>query len=146
MVDAALKRRRLQLVLLFLTFLAPLVGSWILYLNMDRLHLSTTNHGEFVKEPLALVFAGLPEPLTGGKLDQGYFNGRWSLVYLGGPQCAADCQQGLYATRQVRYALGEKMDSVQRLYLVVGTPTQPQPLHASHPDLTVADVSTPAGA
>jgi hypothetical protein len=146
MVEASLRRRRVTLLLLLLTFLAPLLGSWLLYINLDKVHLGTTNHGEFVQTPRALLFDGLPEPLTGGKLNQDYFNSRWTLVYVGGPECAADCQQGLYDTRQVRYALGDKMDSVQRLYLVDGAPAEPQPLHASHPDLTVAEVSSAPGA
>lgn len=141
MADEATRKNRRTILLLFLVFVAPLAASWLLYLNTDRLGLPTTNQGEFVKPPRALIYANLPLPLTGGSLASDYLsNHRWTLVYVGSPDCGADCEQALNVTRQTRLALGEQVDRVQRLYLVDGKPAKPGILEQDTA-LTVADAS-----
>jgi hypothetical protein len=119
----------------------PVLASWLLYLNAGRLGLPTTNQGEFMQPPRALAYRNLPLLLTGGSLAADYLNShRWTLVYLGGPDCSMDCQRALYVARATRLAMGEQADSVQRLYLVTGKPSAAETLQRD-PGLTVADVS-----
>ncbi|HEX5340564.1 MAG TPA: hypothetical protein VFX47_06755 [Gammaproteobacteria bacterium] len=139
------KSRRWLLLAMFLLFAAPLIAAWVLYLNINHWHFGTTNHGEFIKPPRQLVLTALPLPIAGGSLAPDYFKGRWTLVYIGSSVCSADCEGALYNTRQVRYAMGEKIESVQRLYLVDGTPANPDKLTRLHPDLTVADIASREG-
>lgn len=110
---AALKSNRRTLLLLLLVFLAPAVGSWLLYANVGHLHLSTTNKGEFVQPPRLLDGAGLGLP-------QDYFAHHLTLVYVSGAQCNADCRRALEVMRGTRLALGEQTAQVQRLYLSQG--------------------------
>lgn len=139
------KSRRWVLIGIFVLFATPLIAAWVLYLNINRWHFGSTSHGEFIKPPRQLSLTALPLPITGGTLSPDYFNGRWTMVYIGAPVCSADCEGALYNTRQVRYAMGQKIESVQRLYLVDGVPTNPDKLTRLHPDLTVANVASREG-
>ena len=125
------KKNRLTLLALLLVFLVPFLGAYWLYLHPGSVDLGTTNNGEFV-QPARLLDA------TGIDLPKDYLTShKWTLVYLGGTQCDADCEMALLTMRQTRLALGEKFDLVQRLYLVDGKPTS----RAPEAGLAVADVS-----
>lgn len=127
-------------------FVIPVVAAWVLYLNIDSAHLGTTQHGEFVQPARALQVAPLPLPMASGTLAANYFdNGRYTLVYMGGAFCNPDCEEALILTRQTRIAMGPKIESVQRLYLVDGAPANPTKLMRQQPDLTVASVAGTAG-
>ncbi|HET7922225.1 MAG TPA: hypothetical protein VFM15_05665 [Gammaproteobacteria bacterium] len=139
------KSRRWLLVVLFLLFAAPLIAAWVLYLNINRWHFGSTSHGEFIQPPRQLALPTLSLPIAGGTLAADYFKGRWTLVYVGPSHCDPDCSGALYNTRQVRYAMGKKIEAVQRLYLVDGKPADAERLTRLQPDLTVADVSGRAG-
>ncbi|MGH8378265.1 MAG: hypothetical protein ACRER7_04860 [Gammaproteobacteria bacterium] len=139
------KKPWILIAILFAVFVLPVVVAWILYLNINSLHFSTTQHGEFITPPRALSMATLPLPLTGGTLAPDFFKGRFTLVYMSAAVCNPDCEEALMLTRQTRVALGQKIESVQRLYLVEGAPANPAKLVREQPGLMVADVSGPAG-
>ena len=111
--DKTARKNRLIILLLLAVFLAPALGSWLLYVNVDRLHLGTTNHGEFVQPPR-------PLDLTGLTLPADYFAHHFTLVYQSDPACEADCRRALDVMRGTQLALGEQMHNVQRLYLASG--------------------------
>lgn len=126
-------------------FALPVIVAWLLYLNINSLHLGTSQHGEFIKPARLLSMPPLALPLTGGTLTPDFFKGRFTMVYLSGAFCNPDCEEALILTRQTRIALGQKIESAQRLYLVEGTPANPAKLLREQPDLTVANVSSAAG-
>lgn len=132
-------------VILAAIFVIPVVAAWLLYLNIDSVHLGTTQHGEFVQPARALQVTPLPLSMAKGALAENYFNGRYTLVYMSGAFCNPDCEEALILTRQTRIAMGPKIESVQRLYLVDGTPADPGKLARQQPDLTVASVAGTAG-
>jgi len=113
MDEKTAKQNRLMLLLLLAVFLAPALGSWLLYANINRMHLATTNYGEFVQPARQLN-------LTGLTLPSGYFAHHFTLVYLSGPGCEAVCRQALMVMKSTQLALGEQVSSVQRLYLATG--------------------------
>lgn len=115
MDEAVARKNRLILLLLFAVFLAPALGSWLLYANIDHLHIGTTNHGEFVQPPREIAASGLALPT-------GYFMHRMTLVYVSGPGCDRGCRQALHIMQGTQLALGEQTGQVQRLYLTVGKP------------------------
>jgi len=139
------KRPWIMFAVLSAIFVIPVVIAWVLYLNINNFNFATTQHGEFIKPARALITAPLSLPLTGGTLAPDFFKGRFTMVYMSTAFCNADCEEALYLTRQVRYATGQKIESVQRLYLVAGAPQDPAKILRLHPDLTVADMSGPAG-
>lgn len=131
MDQATAKKNRLTLLALLLVFLVPFLGAYWLYLHPGSLSLGTTNNGEFIQPARRLDATGLDLP-------KDYLaNHKWTLVYLGGPQCDAGCEQALTTMRQARQALGENAEQVQRLYLVAGKPGS----RAPEPGLAVADAS-----
>src|SRR5579859_4242186 len=111
--QARIQKSRRTLLLLLLIFLAPVLGSWLLYANMDRVHLSTTNKGEFVQPPRRLDAASLSLPAD-------WFAHHLTLVYAGGAGCDDACRQALHAMQGTRLALGEQTDQVKLLYLSAG--------------------------
>ena len=113
MNEATAKSNRRTLLLLLLVFLAPALGSWLLYANVGHLHLGTTNKGEFMQPPRLLDAAALG-------LSQGYFAHHFTLVYVSGPECAADCRAALQVMHGTQLALGEQSAHLQRLYLSQG--------------------------
>lgn len=113
MNEAQAKSNRRTLLLLLLVFLAPALGSWLLYANVGHLHLSTTNKGEFVQPPRLLDAAAIG-------LAPDYFAHHFTLVYVSGAECAADCRGALQVMRGTQLALGEQTRELQRLYLSQG--------------------------
>jgi hypothetical protein len=96
-------------------FLLPPVAAALLYFVFPEwIPTSTTNYGQLVTPSrtipaLTLVdAAGSAVPSLGGK---------WTLVYLAGPECEDSCKAQLYLTRQVRKALDKDSLRVQRVYL-----------------------------
>lgn len=113
MNETQAKSNRRTLLLLLLVFLAPALGSWLLYANVGHLHLGTTNKGEFVQPPRLLDPAALG-------LAPDYFAHHFTLVYVSGAECAADCRSALKVMHGTQQALGEQTQQVQRLYLSQG--------------------------
>lgn len=113
--DKNARKNRLTLLILFLVFLTPALGSWLLYTFRAQVHLGTTNMGEFVQPPRQIDVTGLGLP-------SGYFAHHQTLIYVSGPDCAADCKQALIAMQGTQLALGEQTSEVQRLYLAQGRP------------------------
>ncbi|HET6726304.1 MAG TPA: hypothetical protein VFH85_09910 [Gammaproteobacteria bacterium] len=138
-------QRRLIPLLILAIGLAPLVAAVVWYFNVDVWRPDVTvNHGRLIKPPRVVHAAPLPL-LGGGTLSTDWFQHQWSLVYAGSPDCPARCKKALYMTRQIRLALGAKMNQVQRLFIVAGRPAQPAALRGAHPDLAVADAVGEAG-
>lgn len=107
------KSNRTTLLLLLLVFLAPALGSWLLYINAGHLHLGTTNKGEFVDPARQVDFQALG-------LTQDFFAHHLTLVYVSGAECAADCRHALQVMQGTQLALGENSHDVQRLYVSQG--------------------------
>jgi len=139
------KRTWIIFAVLSAIFLCPMIIAWILYLNINHFNFGTNQHGEFIKPARELVTTPLSLPLSGRSLAPDYFKNRYTLVYISAAACNADCEEALYLTRQVRYAMGQKIESVQRLYLVEGAPLDTAKLAREQADATVADISDPTG-
>ncbi len=141
------RRRRNRLIILAIVavFLLPVLMAGLWYANIHDWGYETMAHGHLVTPPVALHPPPLPLALGPGRLSPSYFRGRWTLVYAGRPDCLPDCREALYATRQIRLAMGVDITRVQRIYLVLGHPTKTGFLEVEDPDLTVVDAATPSG-
>jgi cytochrome oxidase Cu insertion factor (SCO1/SenC/PrrC family) len=140
----ALRRQRLKLLLIFFLFALPLLSAVIWHLNIDRWRPgTTTNYGALIApaRPIA-PFDMLG--LDGAHITQDFLRGKWTLVYIGAAACEAACRGNLYKMRQVRLALNEKMERVQRLWVLSDAPNAaPSPgLLSEHPGLAVAKPGT----
>ena len=130
--EQARKNRR-TLLLLLLIFLAPVLGSWLLYANMDKVHLGTTQKGEIVQPPRLLDAAALGLPAD-------WFAHHMTLVYAGGAGCDDSCRQALHVMQGTHLALGEQTDQVKLLYLSTGIPVAD--VTQGNPGLTGRDVGS----
>jgi cytochrome oxidase Cu insertion factor (SCO1/SenC/PrrC family) len=136
---------RLMLLLIFAVCAAPAIAAVVWYANSDSWRpAATTNHGELISPPRTVSVPSLPL-LDGGSLPGDWFQHRWSLVYAGTGDCPSRCKKALYLTRQIRLALGAKLNRVQRLFIVTGKTAKPDALRRAHPDLTVVEASGRSG-
>jgi hypothetical protein len=103
-------RRFLIPALILIAIIAPLAFSVLLYWQPSWFAFGHTNHGHLIRPPVKIAgTAALPA---------GFFRDHWTLVYVGGTHCGADCKEALYATRQIRLGLVEYKPRVRRLYIV----------------------------
>lgn len=138
--DQSLLSQRLKLLLIFILFASPVLAAWIWNANIERWRPTTkTNYGELITPARPLGALNLPQ-LDGKPLATDFLRGKWTLVYIGSAACDQDCQESLYVMRQVRLALNEKMERVQRLWII--SDAQPSPrlavLLSDYPGLAVA--------
>lgn len=111
------RRNRITVSLMFAAAAAPFLLSWVLvnFTDVGRGG-NSGNHGTLIVPPRPVPDAVLHDP--GTRRPDHALHGRWTLLYLAGPVCAADCAQALLTMRQVRLALGRDATRVQRLLAV----------------------------
>lgn len=128
-----MKKSARVLLPLFLLFFLPIFGAIALYFYFPEwIPSGKTNYGELVTP--ARPAPAFAEPLKG----------RWTYVQLADDGCAAECLQSLAQFRQIRLALNEKRERVQRVVLVpseAAAAALGAALKAEHPDLQVIAVA-----
>ncbi len=139
-----LRRQRLKLLLIFFLFALPLLTAVIWHANIDRWRPGTiTNHGQLIVPARPLAPFDMPG-LDGTHITQDFLRGKWTLITISAAACDKACRGNLYKMRQARLALNEKMDRVQRLW-VLSDAAQATPsagLLSEHPGLVVAKPGT----
>ncbi len=126
-------------------FFGPLLLAYYLFTHLDVWTPSgRTNHGELIQPVrsiagLTLQMLDAQGQATGGLLSADYWQGRWTLVQVGGAQCDLYCQAALFKTRQSRQVIGRDATRVQRLYVLSATPDNGKmaQLMPEHPQLTL---------
>jgi hypothetical protein len=104
---------RLKLALIFLACAAPFPLGWLAY----ELGWGGDGRGGNYGELMA------PRPV-GGPLAA--LKGKWVLVTFDAGSCDSACEKKLYIVRQVRRALGQDAERVERLWVVTDA-AQPRP-------------------
>ena len=101
-------------------FALPVVSAWIYYFNPELLPAKRANRGELI----APVRPWPPELTLGGvdgrPLLEGMLQGHWTLLTVQRSPCDAACRSRLGELRQIRLALGESGQAVERMLLLVG--------------------------
>jgi hypothetical protein len=136
------QRRRLVLGLVALLFLAPVAISFYLYYSGWRAT-GDVSHGDLITPARPLPNGSLSGPDGGSSAL--LFDGKWSLIYADAGSCDAQCRQALYVTRQVRLALNQNMDRVQRVFLYYGECCEEPYFAAEQAGLIARDLDTAAG-
>jgi hypothetical protein len=119
---AALRARNLRTVgALGALFLLPLALAFFTYYATGWRPAGHVNHGALIEPPRPLPAASLPRaPNAAGRTANGALRGTWTLVYVGGGGCDADCARALLVMRQTRLALNNDMTRVARVFLATG--------------------------
>ena len=129
---------RRMLLLLALVFLGPMAAAMALYFTGFQWRPEgTTQHGVLFQPARSLPDMSMT--LLSGNGGSASLGGKWTLIYIGPGDCAADCRQALVAIRQVRRALGRDMERVQRLYLVTAGRADREFLATEHPGIGLAE-------
>ena len=118
-VSPQTKKSRRLLLGIAAIFLVPVGISFWLYYGAGYRPGGQVNRGELIEPARALPPVSLATP-DGSATGEQFLRDKWSLLYVGEGACDERCRQALYHTRQVRLALAEKMDRVQRVFLYQG--------------------------
>ena len=114
---ASRRRSRISLIFVLGMFAAPLAIAWlVLSIFPEWMPTGKANHGELVS-PVRPLPAFQLQTLSGESVDETFFRGKWTIVYLAQGGCDRPCVEQLYNIRQVRLAQGKNIDRLQRLLL-----------------------------
>lgn len=114
----AVKGRLTPLWVMLAVFAAPGLAALFFYLNPQYLPTGRSNLGELIS-PVVAIPADLALVAPDGvPLNRDALEGKWTLVYLAGEDCADPCRSRLWDLRQIRVALGEASLSTERLLIM----------------------------
>lgn len=137
-------RPRKQIWILIGAFFAPLALAFFLYYGLDVRPHGNTNKGDLIQPARPLPEVALPGA-TDQTLAADALRGKWSMVFIGDGACDARCREALTLMRQTRLALGDKMDRVQRVFLVTANCCDQVYLDTEHSGLLLGRIDNPAG-
>lgn len=108
------KRSNLTLWLVLAVCVAPFAAAIVVHRYFPPE--SRMNYGELI-EPMPLPEAKL-DSVDGKPFPLSALRGKWIMVHIDSAACAATCIEKAWKIRQVRLTQGEKMDRIERLWLI----------------------------
>jgi cytochrome oxidase Cu insertion factor (SCO1/SenC/PrrC family) len=142
---AAPRRRAVVLIVAAVFFLPLAIASYLYYAPSAWRPGGTVNRGALINPARELPEMALPT-MQGGATAADFLRHRWTLVYVGNGACDARCHVALYQIRQVRLALNQDMERVQRLFIATDACCDREFLEREHPGLVIARGDTAAAA
>ena len=136
-------KRTVLWVLLAVCLAPPLLAAAVLYLTPPG-KLGNASHGTLLRSTDTLPDITLSDPRG---QTHGHLHGKWSLLYLGGTECAARCRGELRRMRMAWLSLGSRTQRVQQIYIL---PSRPLPgaelgdLLRGHPGLWLWRLPSPS--
>jgi peroxiredoxin len=100
----------------------PLVGSYVAYYIIKPT--GRTNYGELIDPRQYPIPAMASTTLDGKPATLDDYKGKWIMLKVGPSTCLQDCQDQLFAMRQLRTMQGKEMERIERVWLI----TDDQPL------------------
>jgi len=119
MTDAAgMRARNLRTVAaLAALFFLPLALAFYAYYATGWRPAGRVNHGTLIIPARPLPAVALPRAPGTAAAPGATLRGSWTLVYVGGGACDADCRAALLVMRQTRLGLNNDMTRVARVFL-----------------------------
>jgi len=102
---------------------APLVGSYLTYYVIKPKG-SVTNFGALIDPRQHPIPAMASTTLDGKPATLESYKGKWIMLKVGPSDCKQDCQDQLFAMRQLRTMQGKEMERIERVWMI----TDDQPL------------------
>ena len=114
----AQRRSRRMLLGILALFAVPLIlaALWLQMVRSSDGALGDTSRGDLIRPAVPLQAFAFTDN-NNAVFDESSLRGIWTLLYLSEGECADTCQQNLYHMRQVRLALNQRMNRVQRAVL-----------------------------
>ncbi|NVD70221.1 redoxin domain-containing protein [Duganella sp. BJB1802] len=116
-------RGRWKLLLVLAVCAAPLVGSYLTYYVIKPKG-GVTNYGALIDPRDHPIPAMASTTLDGKPATLENYKGKWIMLKVGPSDCKQDCQDQLFAMRQLRTMQGKEMERIERVWLI----TDDQPL------------------
>ena len=144
-------RGRWKLIAVLLVCAAPVIASYFTYYVIRPE--GRTNYGELI-EPMPGIGGLAVRSVDGVPASLDVVDGKWAMVVIEDGACAKECQDRLYAIRQVRLTTGKERERVERLLLLTGPDAPAADVLAGHeglhlrraaPDALAAVFPAPAG-
>ena len=132
------KSSRLTLWLILAICAAPIVAALVAYFFWQPQ--SRNKYGSLIA-PQRPLPALATTTLDGQAFDLRSLRGKWIMLSADTGACDANCQQKLYALRQVRASTGDKQTRIERVWLVLDDQTVAPEVLAEHPGLRVIRVA-----
>jgi cytochrome oxidase Cu insertion factor (SCO1/SenC/PrrC family) len=104
---------QITLIGIGLFFFLPIITAWYLVFYTDfMINSKGVQHGNLI-EPLVSI--GKLEAAEIKTMDKALITEKWTLVFISQGDCKELCKERFYQLRQIRLALGEDRDKVDRL-------------------------------
>jgi len=132
-------RGRRMLILLAVVFIGPLAAAFALYYGDIWKPTGMAVNGLLIEPPRPLPTAALVRGADGPRLQN-----VWTLLIVAAGDCDQACRSALTESRQVRRALGNERDRVQRIWLVTRGEADPRFVGAEHPFLGIVPAGEPS--
>jgi cytochrome oxidase Cu insertion factor (SCO1/SenC/PrrC family) len=140
------QRRRAVFWAVALVFLLPLaIAAYLYYVPSSWRPTHTVNYGSLIEPARPLPELALPTA-DGGITPADFLRQRWTLIYVGSGACDPRCHEALYQIRQVRLALNNDRDRVQRLFIATEPCCDLTFLAREHAGLVTARGASPQAA
>lgn len=134
-------RPKTAMWLLLVMFFAPLLIAFALYYGIPGWRpIGSTHHGDLINpaQPLPQRAFNVREVGSSTVERKDLFDGKWNLVFIGEGACGDRCQRALIDMRQVRLALNDDVNRVQRIFIPLNACCDDAYLEAEHRGLLVA--------
>ena len=106
---------KLTLVCIFLLFFIPIITAWYLVFYTDfMLNSKGVQNGELISPIVNIGEIPAKDIFT---MNEIIISEKWTLIFLHNNKCDEFCKERLYQLRQIRLALGEDRNKVDRLVI-----------------------------
>ncbi|WP_082491142.1 redoxin domain-containing protein [Duganella sp. Leaf126] len=110
-------RGRWKLLLVIAVCAAPLLASYFMY-YVVKPQGGQTNYGTLLDPRQYPIPAMASRQLDGSPASLADYRGKWIMLKVGPSDCRQDCQDQLFAMRQLRTMQGKAMDRIERVWLI----------------------------
>ncbi len=96
---------------------APLIASYFMYYVVKPKG-GVTNYGTLIDPRLHPIPPMASTSLDGKPVTLDAYKGKWIMLKVGPSECLRECQDQLFAMRQLRTMQGKEMERVERVWLI----------------------------
>jgi hypothetical protein len=109
-------RGRWKLLAVVAVCAAPLIASYFTYYVIKPS--GRTNYGALIDPRAHPIPAMASTSLDGKPVPLDTYKGKWIMLKVGSSDCQQECQDQLFAMRQLRTMQGKEMERIERVWLI----------------------------
>nr|WP_315397660.1 cytochrome C oxidase subunit I [uncultured Duganella sp.] len=115
--NKTISRGRWKLMAVLAVCAAPLIASYFMYYVVKPKG-GVTNYGTLIDPRLHPIPPMASTSLDGKPVTLDAYKGKWIMLKVGPSECLRECQDQLFAMRQLRTMQGKEMERVERVWLI----------------------------